>query len=72
VAAINPSESGPKGPSLIGRLREVTLIAVAWIRADIRRRRGHAQLARLDDHLLRDIGLTRNDVARTKKRAAES
>ena len=42
-----------------GVLRAVTTALGTWSR---RRRSRHA-LARLDDHLLRDVGLTRSDVA---------
>lgn len=39
-----------------------------WLIAAIRRRRGRKELAQLDDHLLRDIGLTRHDIRFGKKK----
>jgi len=36
--------------------------AFHWFVAAMRRRRGRKELAQLDDHLLRDIGLTRHDI----------
>lgn len=38
--------------------------ALRWITGIDARHRQRCALARLDDHLLRDIGLTRADVAR--------
>ena len=39
-------------------------IGAGWYRTAMRRRRGRKELARLDDHLLRDVGLTRHDARR--------
>ena len=46
-----------------GRLRPVRIggLVDAWIERDGRRRQMR-QLAQLDDHMLRDIGVTRDDV----------
>ena len=44
-------------------LRLVTAMALS-AQASIARRRQLCELADLDDHLLRDVGLTRDDVAR--------
>jgi len=44
-------------PPLAGRTR-----LLPWLTHALARRRQRAHLLRLDDHLLRDIGLTRADV----------
>jgi len=46
-----------------GRLRPFSIgaLAGAWIERDARHRQMR-QLAKLDDHMLRDIGVTRDDV----------
>ena len=43
-------------------LREVLRRILTMLEDRRRRRRGRADLARLDDRLLRDIGITRGDV----------
>lgn len=43
---------------MFGRLRS----AIRRSGEQARNRRGHRELLRLDDHYLRDIGLTREDV----------
>ena len=42
--------------------------AFHWFVVVIRRRRGRKELAELDDHLLRDIGLTGYDVRRKREK----
>ena len=42
--------------------RSISVRIVATLREWRRRARDRAQLARLDDHMLRDIGLTRADA----------
>lgn len=39
-----------------------------WLSAALRRRRARRELAQLDDHLLRDIGLTRYDVGAPRRK----
>ncbi|MET0444804.1 MAG: DUF1127 domain-containing protein [Pseudorhodoplanes sp.] len=42
--------------------------AFHWFVAAMRRRRGRRELAQLDDHLLRDIGLAGYDVGRKREK----
>jgi len=44
------------------RMNTILQAAFHWFVAAMRRRRGRKELAQLDDHLLRDIGLTRHDI----------
>jgi uncharacterized protein YjiS (DUF1127 family) len=50
------------GAHLIGPARRVCGQMIDALRRRARRRTGARQLAQLDDHLLRDIGLTRSQV----------
>jgi uncharacterized protein YjiS (DUF1127 family) len=56
------SETRPRQFSGLAGLNAMVAALLAWFPAAIRRRRGRKELARLDDHLLRDIGLTRHDI----------
>lgn len=54
-----PAERAPRASSLTGALARAVDAVLTWQERGRQRR----QLMRLDDHLLRDIGLTRADVA---------
>jgi uncharacterized protein YjiS (DUF1127 family) len=49
------------------RIRILLRAALAWFAAAIRRRHTRRELARLDDRMLRDIGLTRHDLGRSQR-----
>ena len=54
--------TAPASSGLAG-LNAMVAALLAWFPAAIRRRQGRKELAQLlDDHLLRDIGLTRHDI----------
>ena len=50
------------GNSIIRRAGRLTLAAVATLARMLKARRDVAELARFDEHMLRDIGLTRANV----------
>jgi uncharacterized protein YjiS (DUF1127 family) len=63
VSILNSSKAWSL-PALVARA-QIRLHRVSdWLSAALRRRDGKRQLAQLDDHLLRDIGLTRHDIGR--------
>jgi uncharacterized protein YjiS (DUF1127 family) len=49
------------------RIRNLLRAALTWFATAIRRRRTRRELARLDDRMLRDIGLTRHDLERSRR-----
>ena len=68
--AVSSRESRISGLAMIARLPMVTnavSLCVAWIRHQHRLRRGHRRLMALDDHLLADIGLSRDQVERAAR-----
>jgi uncharacterized protein YjiS (DUF1127 family) len=66
MSAIERLQPEPRSSQTSGLARTFATFgaAMAWLRTAIRRRRGRKQLAQLDEHLLRDIGLTRHDARR--------
>ena len=54
--------------SPLARMRAIPALIFKWLAAAMRRRRGRKELARLDDHLLRDVGLTRYDVKHSRRK----
>jgi uncharacterized protein YjiS (DUF1127 family) len=50
--------------SLIGRLFSKLMVLRSAIEAEVRARRAAAELASLDDYMLRDIGVPRGDIER--------
>jgi uncharacterized protein YjiS (DUF1127 family) len=67
MSIIHRSETRPIRFAPAVRLRAALGITLEWLAAVMRRRRGRQELAQLDDHLLRDIGLTRHDIERRRK-----
>jgi uncharacterized protein YjiS (DUF1127 family) len=67
MSVIHRSEIRPIRFAPAVRLCAVLGMSLEWLMAIMRRRRGRQELARLDDHLLRDIGLTRHDIKRRRK-----
>jgi uncharacterized protein YjiS (DUF1127 family) len=62
VARVAPQRIGRRGS--VGPLRQALNLAAATLRQWAQRRRERAELARLDDRMLRDSGVTRADVWR--------
>jgi uncharacterized protein YjiS (DUF1127 family) len=54
--------------SPLARMRAIPALIFKWLAAAMRRRRGRKELARLDDHLLRDVGLTRYDIKHSRRK----
>jgi uncharacterized protein YjiS (DUF1127 family) len=50
------------------RMNTMLQAALHWFVAAMRRRRRRMELAQLDDHLLRDIGLTGYEVGRKREK----
>ena len=48
--------------------RPITRLLLVWLRAIMERRRQRRALAALDDHLLRDIGVTREEALSEARR----
>jgi uncharacterized protein YjiS (DUF1127 family) len=55
-------------PVRLARPRLAARGVIAWLVELDARRRAHARLAELDDHMLRDIGVTRAQVAEELRR----
>ena len=53
--------------ALIGLIKDQISNAISYLRKRASQRRGLAQLSRLDDRLLRDIGLTRGDLVAVER-----
>ena len=69
MSATHPIQSDSDvRPSPLARMRAIPVAMFGWLAAALRRRRGRKELARLDDHLLRDVGLTRHDIERRAKK----
>jgi uncharacterized protein YjiS (DUF1127 family) len=68
MSAIHRFQSGSDARSSpLARIRAIAAAMFGWLAAATRRRRGRKELARLDDRLLRDVGLTRHDIGRGGK-----
>ena len=67
MSAIHPIQSeADVRSSVLARTCAIAVTMIGWLAAALRRHRGRKELARLDEHLLRDVGLTRHA---TKHRA---
>ncbi|MGF1630130.1 MAG: DUF1127 domain-containing protein [Kiloniellaceae bacterium] len=54
----------PQGGSLARRAAAVPLRLLQWLQMQYRHHRDLRHVAQLDDYLLRDLGLTRDEVTR--------
>ena len=64
TALFRPAEPQAASLSMLRGLARLPIRFVAWLVASNERCRQRQVLERLDDHYLRDIGLTRADVQR--------
>lgn len=55
-------------PNLSRHFTPLTASVLNWITLKIRQMSAEAELVRLNDHLLKDIGLTRDDIDRPEKK----